>query len=257
MKDRAQRRRRARADEAAIRNGIDARRRSREEVISLMRVLRDRVVRAREMHDVAIVMRYLHETIGRTTERLRGVVVDCDVGCWFCCTRWVDAKVPEILYLARDVGRRRDLKAATEAGFATFGQLDYAARKTEVTPCPMLVDQRCSVYEKRPIPCRAAVSRDAGVCQQSFLHTNGPIPRPQVFTVVGAAYSLALTGALWSAGLDHRAYELTGAIHRAMTTDDVERRWLAGEDVFAGVRRRDGDLLDDPNYKSIVEEAFS
>ncbi|MCB1489910.1 MAG: hypothetical protein KDJ88_20925, partial [Bauldia sp.] len=70
------------------------------------------------------------------------------------------------------------------------------------------------------------------------------------------AYSLALTGALWCAELDHRAYELTGGLEFAIATEDVERRWLDGEDVFAGQRRRPGDLLDEPGYKAIIDEAL-
>ena len=118
----------------------------------------------------------------------------------------------------------------------------------------MLVDHRCSVYEDRPIACRSAVSRSAETCRRSFLGTNELIPRSLVHNIVGRAYSLALTVALFRAGLDHRAYEYTGALLRACRTPDAAKRWLDGEDIFAGVARGPADALANPEAKAFIQE---
>jgi Fe-S-cluster containining protein len=224
--------------------------------MGLMRVLHDLVLDAKQEHDLAPVMKFIHENLGKTQAQLREVTIACKSGCWFCCSRWVDAKIPEILYVSRGLEERPDSILAVEGAFRKFGSLNFEERKFTVTVCPMLSDDRCSVYSRRPVACRLAVSRDAEICERSYLETNEPIPRPQVYNTTGSVYSVALTGALWRAGLDHRAYELTGGIRAAITTPDAERRWLDGEQIFAGINRRAADPLDDPGYRAMVEEAF-
>jgi hypothetical protein len=192
----------------------------------------------------------------RAQSLLRGVAIDCKEGCWFCCTRWVDAKAPEVLHLAGVHGHRPHIAAAVATAGEAFGGLDYEQRKRQVTPCAMLVDGRCSVYADRPLVCRSAVSRSAEICERSYLETNEPIARPRVFGLIGGVFSIALTGALWQSGLDHRAYELTSALRIVELEEDAERRWLAGEDVFRGARHQPNDILDDPANMALVREAF-
>jgi Fe-S-cluster containining protein len=252
---RAGRRRQARADLELLKGGVRPEA-PKLHAMALMRVVHDLVERAKRDRNIAPVMEFVHDNKKRAQAMLRGVTIDCKEGCWFCCTRWVDAKIPEVLYISRVVAGRPDLVDATKSAGETFGQLDFEARKREVTPCAMLVDGRCSVYAERPLVCRAAVSRSAEVCERSYLTTDEPIARPRVFGLVGGIFSIALAGALWQGGLDYRAYELTGALEIVATEEDAERRWLGGEDLFVKVNRRDADLLDDPVNKALVEDAF-
>jgi hypothetical protein len=252
---RASRRRQARADLELLKGGVRPEA-PRVHAMALMRVVHDLVERAKQDRNIAPVMEFVHDNMKRAQALLRGVTIDCKEGCWYCCTRWVDAKIPEVLYISRVTIGRPDLVAATKAAGETFGQLDYEARKREITPCAMLVDGRCSVYAERPLVCRAAVSRSAGVCERSYLKTNEPIARPRVFGLVGGIFSIALAGALWQGGLDYRAYELTSALRIVESEEDAERRWLGGEELFRQAHRSPSDLLDDPVNKALVEDAF-
>lgn len=226
----------------------------RQYVFALAHILTDLLGQARRDHDIVPTLTFLRDSLARSQRLLRDVPVACGDGCWFCCTRWVDVKGIEALGVARTVRGTPRLIAALEKAQAEFGGKSFEVRKTLPTPCSMLAEHRCSVYAERPLACRTAVSRDATTCRRSFLQTNEPIPRPLVHNIVGRAYTLALTVALHRAGLDHRAYEYTGALLRACRTTDAERRWLDGEDIFAGVPRSPGDLMASAETKAFVGE---
>ena len=145
--------------------------------MALMRVVHDLVERAKRDRSIAPVMEFVHDNMKRAQALLRGVTIDCKEGCWFCCTRWVDAKIPEVLYISRVVVGRPDLVEATKTAGETFGQLDYEARKREITPCAMLVDGRCSVYAERPWcagpPCPGAPKSASGPTSRPMSRSPG------------------------------------------------------------------------------------
>lgn len=223
-------------------------------VFALARVLTEYLLVARRSHDLAPTMAFLHRSIVRSQAALAAARIACTEGCWFCCSRWVDVKAPEALHIARSLRGRPELVAAVVAANEEFGGRSFEQRKRMVTPCPMLADLRCAIYADRPLACRSAVSRDAATCERSYLRTDEPMPRPVVYNIVSRAHSLALTAGLVRAGLDHHAYELTGVLRRACSEPDAERRWLDGEDLFAGIARGPGDLRADPQMKAFLEE---
>ncbi len=223
-------------------------------VSALARVLTDHLLGARRTHDLRPTMVVLHRSIAQSQAGLAAARIDCSEGCWFCCTRWVDVKAPEALAIARSLRGQPARVVALVAANDDFGGKSFEQRKRTMAPCPMLADLRCSIYADRPVACRSAVSRDVAACERSYLHTDAPIPRPVVYNIVGRTHALALTAALFRAGLDHRAYELTGALRRACEAPDAEHRWLDGEDIFAGVARSPGDLLADPQAQAFLAE---
>ncbi|MBU7588628.1 MAG: hypothetical protein KAF42_05375, partial [Sphingopyxis terrae] len=53
------------------------------------------------------------------------------------------------------------------------------------------------------------------------------------------------------------AVEWNEALRIALTAPDTEARWLAGEDVFAGVARAtDEPLVQNPQLRELYREAF-
>jgi Fe-S-cluster containining protein len=94
---------------------------------------------------------------------LRAPHVSCKAGCSTCCERIpVEISDLEAKHIAMVTGRP---VAAVSPG--RHSRLDF-----KDTPCPFLVDLRCSIYEHRPYPCRslASIDRDALTC--SSLNTN-------------------------------------------------------------------------------------
>jgi len=88
----------------------------------------------------------------------------CKQGCSFCCHIPVPISLSEALRLAAASGKKLDQGAGQSALLATE-QLDDLQRFVGV-PCPFLVANECSVYNDRPITCRAhhVIEADASKC---------------------------------------------------------------------------------------------
>ena len=71
------------------------------------------------------------------------------------------------------------------------------------------------------------------------------------------SYAVAMAAGLRKAGLPHEAYEFNAALTRALETDDAERRWLSGENIFSDVLRQPTDVFTDPQAQRLYEYAFS
>jgi hypothetical protein len=80
---------------------------------------------------------------------------------------------------------------------------------------------------------------------------------PAFFNVQRVGYLMALRGAFLHAGLRLESYELNEALVVAIETEDAERRWLAGENIFAGVQQDPGpNPVDDPASRRLFAETF-
>lgn len=190
---------------------------------------------------------------GRAADALRDIAQDafagyaprsaeplaCRAGCSFCCRSLrVEASPPEIFALAARIDefpaarREAALGRIRAADDATRG-LSAAQRIAARVPCPLLENDRCSVYDSRPLSCRAAVSLDAGACESSFEGTPTAVPVPRVFWDALGESVRSLGAALARVGLPLRAYELNAALRIAVETRDARARWAAGEDIFA------------------------
>ena len=113
-------------------------------------------------------------------------------------------------------------------------QDSWAAKRVA---CPLLVNERCSVYPVRPLTCRGFNSTDARSCERSVkshqhvdVPTHDPPHRLATFVLDG------LRSGLSEAGLTGDLLELTAALRVALTLPDGAQQWLAGQPLFAGAR---------------------
>ncbi len=164
------------------------------------------------------------------------VPLACGKGCNFCCHTYLSALGPEVLRIAREVRGRPDTARIVEALGATAGKT-HAERHGARLPCGLLVSGLCSVYEVRPTICRKTVSARLDDCRAVFEGREAGWTTVKYFEDAARAIMYALCVALHSRGLPWFSYEMSGALRAALLDPDCERRWLAGEDVFAGVRR--------------------
>lgn len=258
MTTHADRRRQAREEEALLARGLDPRSSDVAPLLALMRRLYDHVEKARRLHDLAPLLDYLYGRMQGTLAALRDVKVGCRRGCWFCCTTWVDATAPELIHAMRGVRRGSPKAKRAAESDAKFGALAFAERGRTVAPCPMLEDNACSIYADRPALCRAAASTDAATCEKTFLMLSAePFMSPVLHVRTGTDYALALAAALKQAGLNHRTLELMGGMARVLATENIEARWLDGEDVFAGLQTGPHDTLADPHHDALFRAAFA
>ena len=167
----------------------------------------------------------------------------CAEGCCFCCYQPVDITAPEALAMAaylRSQLAEKDfdsIRARLAATTATLRDLSYEAHAQAKIPCALLVDGVCSVYPSRPFACRAWNSTSVARCQEIF-DRGDPITMipPIEMNVYESIWDVAqgFIDALKQAHLDSNPYELHSALQRALDTPDAARRWVQGEDVFAG-----------------------
>ncbi|MBL8630071.1 MAG: hypothetical protein JNM81_10610 [Rhodospirillaceae bacterium] len=162
--------------------------------------------------------------------------IACSKGCSHCCTTYVSATIPEILNLANTVRRtfirRERVLSAAEQCKAT----PQLYREVKRVICPMLENHACSEYANRPVSCRYLLSKSLETCvkilqrgeEAEFQYTDNVV-------VIRSFIIIMMKAALEMVGLPQQHYELNQALAVAMTTEDAEARWLAGEPLFASV----------------------
>ena len=183
------------------------------------------------------------------SERVSGgrrLPLACAEGCSYCChSSTVHASTPEILRIAswlkehRSPAELADLKARSAAAAERIAPLDLAGRAREKVACPLLdpTAGRCTVYEVRPISCRAYHSGSVEACKRA--HDDGEanpiLPIDPPLFQVAHAHGFGMMTALVSEGLDAGPYDLTAALPVALESE-LDERWLAGEKVLPHTR---------------------
>jgi Fe-S-cluster containining protein len=161
----------------------------------------------------------------------------CVEGCAWCCYQRVGTAVPEVARIAAYVLQ----KLSAEELAALLNRFQAAPPRTSATrtPCPLLVDNRCSVYPVRPLTCQGFNSSDARACEASVRGNGQPVrtiyaPQMRLTTLVldGLRAGVAQAG-LWS-----EAVELIAALRIALAEPDAIERWLDRQPVFAPARLR-------------------
>jgi len=181
------------------------------------------------------VMTHLSALAERTVPVATTGAVACRRGCSHCCYQRVTVTAPEAFFIAAHIRTDKQKVARVKDTHQCTNGMSHEERLAAHIPCPMLVDSICSIHAIRPTGCRCAVSLDVEACIAAYVNMSKneiPMPLDHIQTInvmrvlLGAAMALMrfpMTG-----------YELDGAVAAALA-DGAEKRWLAGEDVFAGV----------------------
>lgn len=167
----------------------------------------------------------------------------CQEGCAHCCYTTVFASTPEILRIADHLKSTRSeaeldaLRTRAAETAEKIKDLDLDGRARARVPCPLLdvATGKCSAYEVRPVPCRAYHSGDVTVCKKAFdgADANPVIPINPVLFHVAHAYGFGMMTGCASDDLDVGPYDLAAVLPSALAGEDLARRWLAKEKVFA------------------------
>lgn len=143
---------------------------------------------------------------------LTGKPVSCRAGCSWCCKQLIYMSLAEAVdivehHRGRVAALRPTLERLSESLVLNADHMSYFG-----TPCPLLEDDRCSVYEERPITCRAHyVASPAAVCadprgavlkydfreavQKALGSAMDALPYPQSLLPIPIALLLALNAA--------------------------------------------------------------
>ncbi len=190
----------------------------------------------------------------------------CHSGCAHCCYQDVGVSAPEVFAIHEHLRATRtpaeldDVISRIRAADERTRGMTSAERLSPDNPCPFLVDERCSIYEVRPLACRGTNSLDADACARSlrdpdaraqFLAGKLTIPcflEPiRAFHAIAAGVQLALDELH---GLEVLPLELTRAMRIMVDDPDTTpQRWLGGQDPFQAARG--GDATDDPRIRDL------
>jgi Fe-S-cluster containining protein len=117
----------------------------------------------------------LNDSIVALAERQK-IPVACHKGCQWCCHQAVYANSYELHFLSEKIKKRfspekisKWLEAA-EAKFTSTSKMNEMEVSKYKTPCPLLENGACSVYEARPMACRIYLSTKLETCLEFYHH---------------------------------------------------------------------------------------
>ena len=245
-------------DMRSVSRGIDPESNDPTVPTAMARALGALFIEAKLSGSVDEPIRFLYQTVNETVHGVADVPIACKKGCSHCCHVWVSVAAPEALCIAKTVQQRgpaviEKVRLAHEQS----KEYDFDARDEHPFPCPLLDGDVCSIYSDRPKVCRLAASADAELCARTYHNiTNEDVPAPMMYLIGRAAYAMTLSAGLKHAGLSYHAYEFNAALYCALTTDNAERRWLDGEDIFGGIHRDPQDVLQHEQAQFLYQAAF-
>ncbi len=157
---------------------------------------------------------------------------DCKKGCHYCCFGPVSVSAFETIIIVEYLQTNFSNQELSEIMDKLQGSIE---RKFVGQPCPMLGSKgQCTIYEVRPILCQGLMSCSAIKCSELFSEQDLPqeIPFDEKSFMTSRALLYGLQSIADKLGLANSTYLLTDAIWIALTTPDVTKKWLEGEDVF-------------------------
>jgi len=162
--------------------------------------------------------------------------IACRKGCAYCCSQDVAVTAPEAFFVAATIRNNPAAVAAVLEAEQRLTGLTPEARLGKVM-CPLLADAACSIYAARPLGCHGFVSVNLQACIDTFVEHKPPqVPMPQNNVSTLYAVRMMMKAALRLIGREDQTFEMVPAVAAILRQQNAERRWLAGEPVFASVR---------------------
>ena len=167
--------------------------------------------------------------------------IACRAGCNFCCYNQVEVTPPEALLIGHHVAQtfspaeqdglmNRVVRALNFKSGQTKQQI---ARLRHKLPCPLLRDGKCSVYEVRPLVCRAMHAFEAGGCEAEL---RGGKLEPGGFYAHRYEFVWSIISGLQNGsremGCQTGVLDLNGALQDFFAAARPAERWISGKQVF-------------------------
>jgi Fe-S-cluster containining protein len=175
---------------------------------------------------------------GRAQQTIDQVVANaprlgCKSGCAWCCYQSVEATIPEAILIAEQL---RDPADPRRAKVLAAARESEAGQSPRGKPCALLVDNRCSVYEDRPLMCRGVMAADGDACHASYLAALAGQDAPVEIFALAQYFVLGdqagMRGILKDMGLQYDRIELVPAVAAILRDPGIIDRWLAREPAF-------------------------
>lgn len=179
-----------------------------------------------------ITLRTLTEVAAAVSEfsdQAQAIVADtygprlaCGEGCSYCCRKpGVLVTLPELLRLIVQVesldedARRRIVERAHDYVARTAGH-GPDEPTDESVPCPLLEDERCTMYAIRPLVCRGYNSTSVAACRMAHRDSRYGVPIFAPLKDVTDGASVGVCAAIDEAGGDGGMFDLGTALYLAL-----------------------------------------
>jgi len=205
--------------------------------------LREGVQAESVIRAAADVASFADDAIGIVTEDFRPLL-HCKKGCSFCCRKpGVLISVPELLRILHYVSEEFDeaavsaLRERSSTYAAQVAGQDLHGPSDTSVPCPLLVDDLCSVYDVRPLVCRGYNSTSVDACRRAHSDPAVLVPIFAPLKDVTDAATVGMAQRLREAGLSDAMVDLGTALHTALEADAGVESILRGELDLKGAER--------------------
>jgi len=168
----------------------------------------------------------------------------CTPGCHYCCYEQVNVTPPEVFAIAGYIrtswsdGRQRSFRKRLRAAAAKARGLGHDAYFKARIACPLLNAQgMCSIYEVRPLMCRAYNSLDVKACERAARNADRPA-RERGVRANGSIHGImdgvfgGLRVGLEAEHLQDFLPTLVTALESVLDRPALRERWLDGEQVL-------------------------
>lgn len=171
--------------------------------------------------------------------------IECQDGCSYCCRKpGVLVTIPEALRIVEHVRATFESDALTglRARAATYVQQlngrHFNEPCAESVPCPLLVDEHCSVYPLRPLACRGYNSTSVDACRQAHGDTAARVPIFAMLKDVTDGATLGTAQCLEANGLNADLVDLGTTLALTLSADSAsDQSALTGDALRSATDR--------------------
>jgi Fe-S-cluster containining protein len=148
----------------------------------------------------------------------------CREGCSYCCSKpGVLATIPELVQILNHVESTFEPDAIADLYKRACRYVDQLAGRhfndpvSESIPCPLLVDNCCSVYDIRPLTCRGYNSMSVDACKAAHENRDVFIPIFSLLKDVTDGTTVGAVQALKTLSFNDSLFDLGTALKIALT----------------------------------------
>jgi len=216
---------------------------------TVLEMLRDGQTRAKVLELASQAHRFAGQIISRVEQELGELLqpVACKAGCSFCCYHQILITPPEAFQIGDYLQRKFTdhdqqalaVKAQKNIQVVDGKDLEAIVHARPQLPCIFLQNNRCSLYEVRPLGCRAWSSSRAEQCKIG-LETGDPLAGIGGYIhrqKISVAIHTGLLQGTKTLGLESGYMDLAQAVNVLLHNDldNLMDRWLNGEEVFSAI----------------------
>jgi Fe-S-cluster containining protein len=166
----------------------------------------------------------LNDSILSLAKRQNTEVV-CFKGCQWCCHQAVYANSYELHFLSDKIKSRFSPEKIAEIQKTTLAKLNATSQMIEEeiakykSPCPLLENGACSVYDARPMACRIYLSTKIESCLEFYHHPENELNYPALIEFplrAGRMMNEGFRAALKEFGIETAEFRLEDGLNIAL-----------------------------------------